>query len=340
VKKSFLSVPFANINFIFNLKVLSVITICLGYIKTSSAANLQCHEVFDYSLHEVSLEMPLNPSQIYYKTFGDPKNEALIMIHGLDSASVTFYKSAQILSSQYFVITYDQRGHGQTQDIGTNYSTRLLAQDLKVLIDYLGVKKAHILGHSLGARTAIRFVELFPSYIQSIIIEDMEMLQRFRGSVDEFRKNALKLRQFPMHYISRNALIDALRPFYGSDAESLSYRRARENNDGTIDLLFRPYVSVLYGSQSNSEDLTSSFTNINKPVLILQADPQKGSAISEMGMDHLVAIAPHAKVVTIFGATHNIQGSQEGRFIDELLIFLNENKLKNSEDENLLLSPL
>lgn len=62
------------------------------------------------------------------------------------------------------------RGFGKSAiPSGENYTH---AEDLKALLDHLGIEKAHILGHSLGGRVSIAFAILYPDKTLTMIGAD------------------------------------------------------------------------------------------------------------------------------------------------------------------------
>lgn len=266
---------------------------------------------------------PLRHDEISYKLLdGPPGAKTIVLIHGLDSAKETFTPIAGELSKKYRVLAYDQRGHGQTVDRGVDFSSEILAKDLKSLLDHLGIEKVVLLGHSMGARTAVRFADLFPGQAEALVIEDMELFRRTRELQILDTDLLEKLKAIPKTYPSREALVKTLEPLYGEEAESLSYRRARQDPDGTLTLLFRPHVSYLYGVQGNAEDLTAALQTIRVPVLALRADPRMGSALSAKGVEQLTAALPSVRVETIEGARHNMHGSKTEELMARLVSFL------------------
>ena len=207
-----------------------------------------------------------------------------------------------------------------------------MAADLEALLNHLKLEKVHLLGHSLGARTVARFAELFPNRVKSLILEDMEITQRSDPSPEnqeKYLKLARKLKtQFTnKHFPSRKALIEALEPYYGSQSESLTHRRARENPDGTMTLLFNPDVSYLYGFQSNAEDLSHSLDKLGKSVLFVRADPTQGSAMSEKGAQHAANKVPNAQVIQIQGSGHTIHRTHPESFLELIDEFMSQQKV-------------
>ena len=103
-----------------------------------------------------------NGIRIAFDTFGSLKNKPLFLIHGLTGQRMSMEKLAEQLSDEFFVITYDCRGHGQTDHPA--------AYDLAALIDVLGYEQASVLGASMGSYIALQAAELEPAKIDKLIL--------------------------------------------------------------------------------------------------------------------------------------------------------------------------
>ena len=64
----------------------------------------------------------------------------------------------------------DSRGHGASGSGEHGLSFEMMAEDLKTVLDTLGVKKAHFLGFSDGGNLAIKFALTHPEYIDKLIL--------------------------------------------------------------------------------------------------------------------------------------------------------------------------
>lgn len=287
------------------------------------AAAPECDALLKLMSTEVATESSLKPEEINFEYYLNPRaTETLVLIHGMDSALQTFTPVIEELKTHFSVLVYDQRGHGRSKDRGFNYASKLLAQDLLSLVNHLNISKFHVLGHSFGARTAMRFAQLYQDRIESIIIEDMEMIKRQEFDVDQMINTARKIATFPQDFASKQDLIADFQKLYGPKAVPPS-TRIRENSDGTVTLLFKPYVGYLYGRQAVMEDFSEALTQVTAPILVVGAQAGR-SAISENGYAHFRTLVPSAQIVEIPNSLHNIHGTQPRAFLDAVILFINE----------------
>lgn len=271
----------------------------------------------------------MTPSQIHYRQLGAEESEALVLIHGLDSRGETFEPVLPPLAERFRVTVYDQRGHGRSDDSGTDYSSERLAHDLAGLLDRLRVDHCHLLGHSMGGRTAVRFAQTFPRRARSVIVEDMEMgplrpplnpaerekIERDSGTLREI----FAQRDYP----SRDALLAALASVFGEkQALEIARKRAEDRPDGTCRLLYRPWVSALYRPQISAENLLPALGTLRMPLMLMLADPERGSEVSPEGARAFAATQPTALVKKFAGAGHSIHREQPREFVRAVLDFL------------------
>lgn len=95
----------------------------------------------------------------------------LVMIHGITgNLAIWHLQIVPQLVSEFRMTTYDLRGHGYSDVPPTGYTTADHANDLKELLDALGIEKPHILAHSFGADVALHFAILFPERVDRLIL--------------------------------------------------------------------------------------------------------------------------------------------------------------------------
>ena len=103
---------------------------------------------------------------------GPAKGPAVVCIHGLTANHTCWASVADLLSPAYRLIAYDLRGRGESDKPETGYSLALHNEDLAGLLDHFGLKRAVLVGHSLGAHIAVRFAAMHPERVSKLVLID------------------------------------------------------------------------------------------------------------------------------------------------------------------------
>lgn len=103
-----------------------------------------------------------------YKVCGE--GQPLILIIGFASAQNMWYSQVRAFGKYYRVITFDNRGFGKSDKPPGSYTTKMLAGDTISLMDRLGIKKAHILGGSLGGMAAQEIAIEHPERVDKLVL--------------------------------------------------------------------------------------------------------------------------------------------------------------------------
>jgi 2-succinyl-6-hydroxy-2,4-cyclohexadiene-1-carboxylate synthase len=160
----------------------------------------------------------------FYELIPTPEDNSddpvLVFIHGWLLSHRYWLPLIEQLSSYYSCLVYDLRGFGQSQPVLTKpieqdtlsnyplesskspYSLYNYAQDLKVLLHQLNIKKAWLIGHSLGGSIAIWGADICGEIIEGVICVNAgggiylpEEFERFRNAgkqLVKFRPSWLK----------------------------------------------------------------------------------------------------------------------------------------------------
>lgn len=113
--------------------------------------------------------------KLFHKVYPCKENESaeyLFILHGLFGMLDNWHNMARKLSAHFHVVTVDQRNHGQSPHSDA-MSFELMAEDLAELMEDLKVPTAHILGHSMGGKTVMKFADLHPDKLDKLIVVDI-----------------------------------------------------------------------------------------------------------------------------------------------------------------------
>jgi pimeloyl-ACP methyl ester carboxylesterase len=116
----------------------------------------------------------INGAEIYYEIYGkdQPGRVPIVLIHG---STVTGQRDwglvAPLLAREYRVIVPDCRGHGKSSNPKHSYSFKEMAEDTKALVEALGYRKAHIIGHSNGGNVALVTLLEHPEVVQAAVVQ-------------------------------------------------------------------------------------------------------------------------------------------------------------------------
>jgi 3-oxoadipate enol-lactonase len=93
---------------------------------------------------------------------------AIVFVHGGGMDSRMWRPQADAFAEQCHVVTYDQRGHGQSSCAAADYSLDSATEDLAALMDHLDVERAVLVTHSFGATVAQQFALLHPQRVRAL----------------------------------------------------------------------------------------------------------------------------------------------------------------------------
>jgi pimeloyl-ACP methyl ester carboxylesterase len=110
----------------------------------------------------------VNGLRKYYETYGD--GTPVILLHGGLENCQMWAPVIPSLSKSYRVFTPDTRGHGRTDNPSGRYSYPLLAEDIALLIDALGLQRPLVAGYSDGGQTALHMAILYPGLVRGYMI--------------------------------------------------------------------------------------------------------------------------------------------------------------------------
>jgi pimeloyl-ACP methyl ester carboxylesterase len=113
----------------------------------------------------------LDGAELHYQSVG--RGPALLTIGGAGAGVLEFRRMARRLTRDFQVISYDRRGTlestGRTDhplDVAQE------SQDIRTLLDMLGVRQATVFGTCGGASVGFDFVTRYPGYVNAYIVHE------------------------------------------------------------------------------------------------------------------------------------------------------------------------
>lgn len=241
--------------------------------------------------------------------------EPVVFIGGLASTMDTWNPLViGRLARKFRVVIFDNRGTGYSEEDGKPFSIPLFARDTAALMDALGISRAHIIGHSMGACIAQELALTFPEKTGRLVLvagdcggkEAVKMtpdiLARLKdrsGTIAEQIDRMFSL-LFPQEWLDTHDPFRYCPEVYETTSEAVVARQ--------IDAFF---------SWSGSY---SRLHGIRSPALIVTGDsdiivPPKNSQI-------IADKIPGSKLIVFPGGGHGLMYQFPDRFCDEVFRYL------------------
>ena len=110
----------------------------------------------------------VNGVRIFYEIAGAGEIP-LVLVHGSWSSHHTWDRVVPGLAKSFRVLTYDRRGHSQSQHVSTQGSVREDVTDLAALLEQLGLAPAWVAGNSFGGSITLRLAAEHPHLFRGLI---------------------------------------------------------------------------------------------------------------------------------------------------------------------------
>jgi len=144
-------------------------TACVALTLLTLAACRKAASWSDNSTHKSGF-VTANGIRLHYLDWGG-SGPMLILIHGWGTNPHFFDDLAPAFTDRFRVVAYARRGHPQS-DAKAPYDTATLTEDLRGLMDALGIAKAHLAGHSMGGNEITAMAGIHPERVGRIVYLD------------------------------------------------------------------------------------------------------------------------------------------------------------------------
>jgi pimeloyl-ACP methyl ester carboxylesterase len=248
---------------------------------------------------------------LYYEATG--RGEPIVLIHGGQLDRRMWDDQFRLFARDFRVIRYDVRGYGRSETPTRMYSD---VKDLRSLLDFLGVRKAHLVGLSLGGRIAIDFALEHPDRVASLTAV-APGLSGFAWS-EEGNKRQLAIFRALQHQGAEWAVELWLKDPYMAPAmenPAISGRVRQLAHENTGSWLVNPVLG-----RDIDPPAIGRLGAIKVPTLLVVGDrdvPDIQAIVKTLEQK-----IPHARKVVVQGAGHMVNMEKPDEFNDAVLGFL------------------
>jgi pimeloyl-ACP methyl ester carboxylesterase len=130
---------------------------------------------------------------------------ALVFVHGLACSSEDWRAQTDHFSKSHEVVACDLRAHGRTPGRPHECSIEHYGGDVAALVNHLGLRKALLVGHSMGCRVVLEAARLDPERVAGLVLVDGS--RQGIGDPDAAERNARAA-------LEANGYVAFMRPFF------------------------------------------------------------------------------------------------------------------------------
>ncbi|MDX1707183.1 MAG: alpha/beta hydrolase [Desulfobacterales bacterium] len=252
---------------------------------------------------------------LYYELVG--RGQPLVMIRGVGSNVDHWYDQVPALSRKFQLLVFDNRGIARSSDPGGPFSIRDMAADTIALMDAVGIKKAHVLGYSMGGMVAQEMAVNYPQKIAGLILvaTDCGISLRIRAQPEVTRlfSEMIRLGTEEAKLAAARCLF-ANQTFENNPQVIQHYADVSQRFPATQKMLAKQWAAV------TQHDACDRLQGISSPTLAITGSedvlipPQNAAVLAER--------IPHAQMISIDGGGHLFLIEQPRQFNQAIIKFL------------------
>ncbi|RFC64454.1 alpha/beta hydrolase [Fulvimarina endophytica] len=218
----------------------------------------------------------------------------MLLIPGITSPAITWNFVAERLSETYDVHVLDVRGRGLSQAGDLDYSLDAMAGDAIAVVSAAGLGQPIVLGHSMGARTAIRAARKAPDAFCGLVLVDPPVSgpgRREYPSKWAWYEDSIRLAQTGCSAEDMKAFC----PTWTEEQRALRAEWLHTCQLDAIDTAFRGF---------HTDDIHADLPHLALPMRLVVAGA--APVIGEEDVAEIRSLAPKIEVRTVEGAGHMI----------------------------------
>jgi esterase len=251
--------------------------------------------------------------KLHFRAFGD--GPPLIILHGLLGSLDNWVPMAQKLAAQFHVFLLDLRNHGHSPHAEV-FSYDAMADDVRRFLSDQRLDATHLLGHSMGAKVAMRFAQLHPDAVRKLVIVDMsprEYPPRFDTLMDVM--HAINLSNFQRRDEVDQALNTAV-----PEKTMRQFLLKNLGRDQAGRLFWKPNLASIRANYGKVRGALPTVMSVDRPTLFICGGKSDYIQAGDVPLIH--QLFPRATFKTIADAGHWVHADAPDRLTEIVTQFL------------------
>lgn len=265
-----------------------------------------------YIAPETSLAYDLGPNN------GPP----VVFIHSLGARRQDWNVVMTEFSMSFQVFAPDLRGHGDSGRVPGGYRFTQYAEDIVPFLRDVVGEPAALIGHSLGGVVGTVISADHPELVTSLVAADPPLFTKLREKNDKnpykYRERFRRAQELAASDMSQSELFNLLQARSPDRPSYISRALARNLYKLDPDV----FTLALEGRKQLDFEPEDLIARLERPMLLIQADPDKGAAVSVEDAEWAVSKSTFVSSLMIEGSSHEIHHSHRVEFIEATRSFI------------------
>ncbi len=261
----------------------------------------------------------VNGINLHYYRAGRTDRPTVMLLHGVTDSGKCWSRVAGELIESYDVVMPDARGHGRSDAPDIGYGEEDRAADVAGVIRALGIDRPVLLGHSMGAATAISTAALFPDLVRAVILEDPPWPGRSYGATPEEREERMRQWKADIEQMQKKSIgelmADQREQYPNWSEEELSpWAESKQQVSPNI-------ATLMIAPRRRWSDY---LRQASCPLLLIVGDVSLGGIVSPATINEAKLFWQNGRAYHIPNAGHNIHRDQFDPYIKVVRAYLRE----------------
>ncbi len=254
--------------------------------------------------------------KLHYKELGEDNSKSLIILHGLFGSSDNWLTIGRKLAEHYRVYIIDQRNHGDSLH-DKLHTYEAMAEDLAEFITAHNIENPHIMGHSMGGKTAMQFAVTHPDLFDKLVVVDIAP-KAYPVHHDEILEG---LESIDLATIKTRSDADKQLAEYVPELGVRQFLLKNLNRDSSKSYSWKINLPVISQSIEKISEGPKEKLKTEKQVLFVGG--KNSNYIKEADFTTIDSFFPNAEIEMVEGAGHWIHAEKPEAFLEIVERFLN-----------------